>query len=55
VEHEGYFQVESICILGCKFKVLKNKSIGIVKVQWTYYDIEYATWEYEENMQEKYL
>jgi hypothetical protein len=46
--------VEPICILDQKVKVLKNKSIGLVKVQWTYYGLEDATWELEEAMQEEY-
>jgi hypothetical protein len=47
-------QVEPICILDWKVKVLKKKSVGMVKVQWTHYGPEDATWEYEENMQEEY-
>jgi len=26
----------------------------LVKVQWSYYGLEYATWEHEEFMQEEY-
>jgi hypothetical protein len=48
VEHEGYFCVEPVCILDRKFKVLRNKSISLVKVQWTSYGPEDATWENEE-------
>jgi hypothetical protein len=54
VEHEGDFYVELVRILDRKIKVLRNKSIGIVKVQLTYYGIEYDTWEHEENMREVY-
>jgi hypothetical protein len=36
VEHEGDFRV-------WKVKVLRNKAIGLVKVQWTYYCPEDAT------------
>jgi hypothetical protein len=43
VEHEGDFRVEPICILDHKVKVIRNKSIGMVKVQWTYYGPEDAT------------
>jgi hypothetical protein len=32
----------------------QNKSIGMVKVQWTYYGPEDATWEHEETMWEEY-
>jgi hypothetical protein len=46
--------VEPVCILDQKVKVTMNKSIGLVKVQCTYYGLEYATWEHEENMWEEY-
>jgi hypothetical protein len=36
VEHEGDFRVELVHILDQKFKVLKNKAIVLVKVQWTF-------------------
>jgi hypothetical protein len=55
VEHEGDFQVELVCILDQKVKVPRKKAIGMVKVQWTCYGPEDATWEHEENMQEEYL
>jgi hypothetical protein len=45
--------VEPICILDKKVKVLRNKAIGLVKVQWAYYGHEDATWEHEENMREE--
>jgi hypothetical protein len=35
--------------------VIRNKFIGLVKVEWTCYGIEDATWEHEEKMWEKYL
>jgi hypothetical protein len=54
VEHEGDLWVEPVCILDRKIKFLMNKSIGMVKVQWTCYNPEYATWEHEEAMQESY-
>jgi hypothetical protein len=34
--------------------MLQNRVIELVKVQWTYYDPEDATWEHEDSMQEKY-
>jgi hypothetical protein len=54
VENEGDFWVEPVCILDRKVKVLRNKSIGMVKVQWTCYGPEDATWEHEETMWEEY-
>jgi hypothetical protein len=46
--------VELVRILDRKVKVLRNKAIWMVKVQWTCYSPEDATWEHEENMQEEY-
>jgi hypothetical protein len=54
VEHEGDFSVEPVRIQVWKVKVLKNKSIWTVKVQWTRYGPEDATWEHEETMREEY-
>jgi hypothetical protein len=50
MEHEGDFRVEPMHILDQKVKVLKNKFIDLVKVQWAYYGLEDATWEHEEFM-----
>jgi hypothetical protein len=55
VEHEGDFLIEPVCILDRKVKVLRNKAIGLVKVQWTCYSHEDDTWEHEENMRVEYL
>jgi hypothetical protein len=38
VEKEDSFQVHPICILDNKIKHLWNRAIGLVKVQWTFYD-----------------
>ena len=54
VEHEGDLWVEPVCILDWKDKVLRNKAIWMVNIQWTFYNVEYATWEHEENMRAKY-
>jgi hypothetical protein len=54
VEKEGSFQVHPVCILDQKIKQLWNRSIGLVKVQWTWYSPEYATWEHEDAMQAEY-
>jgi hypothetical protein len=54
VEHEGDFQVQPVCILDRKVKVLRNQAIGLVKVQWTCYSPEDATWEHEDAMWEEY-
>jgi hypothetical protein len=53
-EHKGGFWVELVCILDQKVKVLRNKTIGMVKVQWICYGPKDDTWEHEENTQEEY-
>jgi hypothetical protein len=55
VENKWDFRMEPVCILDQKVKVLWNKFIGMVKVQWTCYGPEDATWECEETMWEEYL
>jgi hypothetical protein len=47
--------VHPVCILDRKVKQLQNRSIGLVKVQWTWYGLEDATWEHEYAMRTKYL
>jgi hypothetical protein len=42
-------------ILDMKVKVLQNRAIGLVKVQWTCYGLEGATWEHVDAMQAYYL
>jgi hypothetical protein len=51
VEQECVLQVHPVHILDRKRKQLQNRAIGIVKVQWTWYDLEDATWEHEDAMQ----
>jgi hypothetical protein len=54
VEQEGAFQVHLVHILDQKIKQLWNRAIGIVKVQWTWYGSEDATWENEDAMRVEY-
>jgi hypothetical protein len=54
MENEGEFWVELVRILDQKVKFLRNESIGLVKVQWTYYGPKDATWDHEETMREEY-
>jgi hypothetical protein len=54
VEQEGAFQVHPVCILDRKIKQLQNRSIELVKVQWTWYSPEDGTWEHKDAMQAVY-
>jgi hypothetical protein len=54
VEPKGIFQVRLVCILDQKIKQLRNRAMELVKVQWTWYGPEDATWEREDAMRAKY-
>jgi hypothetical protein len=54
VEKEVTFQVHLVRILDRKIKQLRNRAIGLVKVQWTWYGPEDATWEHKDAMQAEY-
>jgi hypothetical protein len=54
VEQEGALQVHLVCILDRKRKQLRNRAIGLEKVQWTWYGPEDATWEHEDVMRAEY-
>jgi hypothetical protein len=54
VEQESAFQVHPMRILDQKVKQLQNQAIGLVKVQWTWYGAEDATWEHEDAMRTEY-
>ncbi|XP_016675298.1 uncharacterized protein [Gossypium hirsutum] len=49
------FKEESIQILECNVKVLRKKSIPLVKVLWRNHSSEEDTWEPEEAMGQQYL
>jgi hypothetical protein len=54
VEQDGALQVHLVCILDRKRKHLWNRSIGLVKVHWTWYSPEDTTWEHEDAMWAEY-
>jgi hypothetical protein len=54
VDQEGLLQVHPVRILDRKRKQLQNQAIGLVKVQWTWYDPKDMTWQHEYSMQAEY-
>ena len=48
------FKEEPVKILDQKVKVLRTKSVPLVKVLWQYHDVQEITWETEERMRKLY-
>ena len=54
MELEGDILVHIVSILENKTMFIRNRSIRNVKVQWTHYILEEATWDMEDEMREEY-
>ena len=54
VSENVQYEEPAVAILDRKEKVLRNKVIPLVKVQWKRHNVEEATWELEEEMKKKY-
>ena len=54
IQEDMSYTEEPIRILDRKEKVLRTKSIPLVKVLWKHHSMEEATWELESLMKEKY-
>ena len=54
VKPKGEFQAEPFCILERKERMLRNRAIVQIKVQWKHFSPEEATWEMEDKMREAY-
>ncbi|KAM1063604.1 hypothetical protein ACFX2A_028348 [Malus domestica] len=48
------YDEEPVTILDWKDKVLRNKTVNLVKVLWRNHSVEEATWETEDRMREMY-
>ena len=54
VEPKGEFETEHFHILHRKERMLQNRAIVQIKVQWKHFSSEEATWEMEDKMREAY-
>ena len=54
VEPEGEFQTEPFCILDRRERMLWNRAIVQIKVQWKHFSPGEATWEMEDKVREAY-
>ena len=55
IEADALFEEKTVEILDRRDQVLRGKTINLVKVLWSHYGIEEATWEREDEMHAKYL
>ena len=51
---EVQYEVQLLRILDRREKVMRNKTIPLVKVMWQNHSAEEATWEFESELQKKY-
>ena len=54
VDTDGTFEEGPVCIVDSRDKVLRRKTVRIVRVLWRYYGVEEYTWEREDTMQVTY-
>ncbi|GAB2236277.1 hypothetical protein Droror1_Dr00028206, partial [Drosera rotundifolia] len=54
VSEDLSYEEKPVEILDTRLKVLRNKTMRLVKILWRNHEVEEATWEREEEMREKY-
>ena len=54
IDPQLVYEEKQMMILDRKEKLLRNKTVLLVKVQWCNHGIEEATWETEDKMRELY-
>ena len=54
VDTDGSFKEGPVCILDSRDKVLRRKTVRLVRVLWRHYGVEEPTWEREDTMRATY-
>ena len=54
VDTDGTFEEGPMCILDSRDKVLRRKTVRLVRVLWRHYGVEESTWEREDTMRATY-
>ena len=54
VDTDGTFEEEPACILDSHDKVLRRKTVRLVRVLWRHYGVEESTWERKDTMRATY-
>ena len=54
VDTDGTFEEGLVCILESRDRILRRKTVRIVRVLWRHYGVEESTWEREDTMRATY-
>ena len=54
VDTNATFEEGLVCILDSRYKVLRRKTVRLVRVVWRHYGVEESTWEREDMMRATY-
>ena len=54
INADGTFEEVPMCILDSRDKVLRRKTVKLVKVLWYHQEVEESTWEHEDTMHTRY-
>ena len=54
VDTDETFEEELVCIVDSRDKVLRRKTVRLVRVLWRHYGVEESTWELEDTMRATY-
>ena len=54
VDTDETFEEGPVCIMDSRDKVLRRKTVRLVRVLWRHYGVEESTWEREDTMQATY-
>ena len=54
IDTEGTFEEGPVCIVDSRDRVLRRKTVRLVRVLWQHYGVEESTWEREDKMRATY-
>ena len=54
IDTEGTFKEGPVCIVDSRDRVLRRKTVRLVRVLWQHYGVEKSTWEREDTMRATY-
>ena len=54
IDTEGTFKEGPVCIVDSRDRVLRRKTVRLVRVLWKHYGVEESTWEREDTMRATY-